>query len=95
MNFFCSSRGHRHNILSDSIAKYMVKINEGYHEDPVRAFFRLHVAELGKLIPYVSDEASAFVNSSRATSTQDVAAILSEANGAILVYIFYVCTDFI
>ncbi|TDL24789.1 hypothetical protein BD410DRAFT_813702 [Rickenella mellea] len=47
------SSGHPENLLSDAVVAFMEDLNEGYHEDIMRAFFRLQTRELGSLLPYV------------------------------------------
>ncbi|KAG6874188.1 hypothetical protein C0995_003734 [Termitomyces sp. Mi166 len=39
-----------HSILNDAVHVYMQEINEGRHEDVIRAFFRLRVVDTGRLI---------------------------------------------
>ena len=40
-------------MLYDAIYSYLESVGEGYHEDFVRAFFRLKVHDLGGLLPHV------------------------------------------
>jgi nuclear pore complex protein Nup133 len=41
-------------ILSEAIRGFMDEAKDFEHEDLIRAFFRLRVAELGQLLPYVT-----------------------------------------
>ncbi|EIN07336.1 hypothetical protein PUNSTDRAFT_71669 [Punctularia strigosozonata HHB-11173 SS5] len=68
--------GHRNTVLEEAIYSYMADVGEGHHEDLMRAFFRLKVADLGKILPKVleSVQKSAY-NMNRATVT-----VLPEAN---------------
>ena len=49
---FDSSNNHR-SVLYDAIYSYLESVGEGFHEDFVRAFFRLKVHDLGGLLPHV------------------------------------------
>ncbi|KAL0946843.1 hypothetical protein HGRIS_013011 [Hohenbuehelia grisea] len=47
------SKSPKHSVLHDAVHEYMTGINQAYHEDVMRAFFRLHVANIGKLVKKV------------------------------------------
>ncbi|EMD38365.1 hypothetical protein CERSUDRAFT_113529 [Gelatoporia subvermispora B] len=66
---------HRHNVLYDAVFTYMHDMKENYHEDCLRAFFRLKVAYLGNLITRVVD----VVRRSSREHVQDYAEILIQA----------------
>ncbi|KAI0035097.1 hypothetical protein K488DRAFT_44136 [Vararia minispora EC-137] len=74
------AQGHRRSVVNDAIIAYMFKIGEGHHEDLVRAFFRLHVTDLGRLVPYIWETTR---DMERRRST-DRAMVLSESGTAIL-----------
>ncbi|KZT70169.1 hypothetical protein DAEQUDRAFT_709105 [Daedalea quercina L-15889] len=44
---------HQRPVLYDAIYAYLEATGEGYHEDFVRAFFRLKIRDLGGLLPHV------------------------------------------
>ena len=39
--------------MYDAVYAFMVAVGEGYHEDFVRAFFRLKIQDIGSLLPHV------------------------------------------
>ncbi|KAA1471121.1 hypothetical protein DENSPDRAFT_837049 [Dentipellis sp. KUC8613] len=47
------SRGNTYSVLNEAVYQYMNDVNEGHHEDFMRAYFRLRVNDLGKILPYV------------------------------------------
>ncbi|KDQ60778.1 hypothetical protein JAAARDRAFT_190924 [Jaapia argillacea MUCL 33604] len=47
------STGQSHSILNEAVYTYMNEVDEGHHEDFMRAFFRLKVADLGRLMSHV------------------------------------------
>lgn len=47
--------GHAHSILHEAVFAYMEVVGEQYHEDCVRAFFRLRVDGIGELLLHVAD----------------------------------------
>ena len=59
----------------------MEKIGEGHHEDLVRAFFRLRVADLGRFLPHIVEEARKLLNDAPDTRIETI----SDTNVAILV----------
>lgn len=67
-------------MLKEAIQAYMQQIDDTAHEDLVRAFFRLHVADLGKLLRGVADVVRSQGNSTIATTN-----ILPEANRVVIV----------
>ncbi|KAH9934994.1 uncharacterized protein B0H18DRAFT_1082732 [Fomitopsis serialis] len=44
---------HARTVLYDAVYAFMVAVGEGYHEDFVRAFFRLKIQDIGSLLPHV------------------------------------------
>ena len=60
---------------------YMTSVNEGYHEDVLRAFFRIKVHDLGALLPRVLE----VVRRSVYEITQSLTENLPQANEIILV----------
>ncbi|TFY77168.1 hypothetical protein EWM64_g6840, partial [Hericium alpestre] len=49
------SRGHQYSVLNEAVYNYMNAVGEGHHEDFMRAFFRLRVSDLGKLLSHVME----------------------------------------
>lgn len=50
----CSS-GNADSLLHEAVYIHMEDIGEGFHEDCVRAFFRLKVDDIGDILPHVAD----------------------------------------
>ncbi|KAI9466341.1 hypothetical protein BJY52DRAFT_1367647 [Lactarius psammicola] len=73
-------RGRPYDILSEAIYGYMNQVGEGQHADLMRAFFRLRVADIGKLLPHVRDGTRRLLGEAPA----NIPNILSEANGIVL-----------
>ncbi|KAG6866953.1 hypothetical protein C0991_003869 [Blastosporella zonata] len=69
-----------HSILNDTVHAYMQEIEQGHHEDIIRAFFRLRVADIGLLIRKVGEAAT---HAARLTQ-QGVIGFLPEANRIVL-----------
>ncbi|KAG6900855.1 hypothetical protein C0993_009973 [Termitomyces sp. T159_Od127] len=69
-----------HSILNDAVHVYMQEINEGHHEDVIRAFFRLRVADIGRLISKVGEAATQAAR----LSQRDIIEFLPEANRIVL-----------
>ena len=65
----------------------MNQVGEGQHADLMRAFFRLRVADIGKLLPHVRDGTRRLLGE----APTNIPNILSEANGIVLVCRF--CGD--
>ena len=59
----------------------MNQVDEGNHDDLMRAFFRLRVADIGKLLPHTRDGTRRLLGDVPANMTD----VLSEANGVVLV----------
>lgn len=59
----------------------MNQVGEGHHDDLMRAFFRLRVADIGRLLPHVRDGTRRLLEETPAKQPD----ILSEANGIVLV----------
>jgi len=53
-----NSAGRSQSILSEAVHAYMAEIEEGFHEDVMRAFFRLRVGSIGQLLAQVVDVTS-------------------------------------
>lgn len=62
----------------------MNQVGEGHHDDLMRAFFRLRVADIGRLLPHVRDGTRRLLGETPAKHPD----ILSEANVIILVRYF-------
>ncbi|KAK0204765.1 hypothetical protein DFS33DRAFT_1322617 [Desarmillaria ectypa] len=54
-NDFLSSSHPSHSVLHDTVLSYMSDIQEGHHEDVIRTFFRIRVADIGILIQRIPD----------------------------------------
>ena len=74
-------KGRPYDILSEAVYGYMNQVGEGHHDDLMRAFFRLRVADIGKLLPHIRDGTRRQLGDVPANLTD----VLSEANGIILV----------
>jgi nuclear pore complex protein Nup133 len=59
----------------------MNQVGEGHHDDLMRAFFRLRIADIGKLLPHIRDDTRRQLGDLPANMTD----VLSEANGIVLV----------
>lgn len=59
----------------------MSELEEGHHEDVMRAFFRLHVGDIGRLLPYVAE----ITTKSAHEMGRSLEALLPEANRIVLV----------
>ncbi|KAI0054126.1 hypothetical protein FA95DRAFT_1530133 [Auriscalpium vulgare] len=73
-------QGHSYSVLNDAVCNYMNQAGEGHHEDFMRAFFRLRVGDLGKLLPQVRDITRTSLNEVPTSA----ATILPEANSVVL-----------
>ncbi|KAF9454530.1 hypothetical protein P691DRAFT_655678 [Macrolepiota fuliginosa MF-IS2] len=67
-------------VLNDAVHVHMIEIGEDSHEDVLRTFFRLRVADIGRLIKKVKDAAA---NAARNTG-HNVAEFLPEANRIVI-----------
>jgi nuclear pore complex protein Nup133 len=74
-------QGRPYDILSEAVYGYMNQVGEGHHDDLMRAFFRLRVADIGRLLPHVRDGTRRLAREAPAKQPD----ILSEANRIILV----------
>ena len=74
-------RGRPYDILSEAVYGFMNQVGEGHHADLMRAFFRLRVADIGRLLPQVRDSTRRMLGETPTT----IPNILSEANGIVLV----------
>jgi nuclear pore complex protein Nup133 len=74
-------KGRPYDILSEAVYGYMDQVGEGHHDDLMRAFFRLRVADIGKLLPHIRDGTRRQLGDVPANMTD----VLSEANGIVLV----------
>lgn len=59
----------------------MNQVGEGHHADLMRAFFRLRVGDIGRLLPHVRDGTRRMLGE----TPTNMPNILSEANGIVLV----------
>lgn len=73
-----------HSILNDVVYAFMTEAEHGHHEDFMRAFFRLRVADIGELLRRVPEVT---VNAAKETG-RNIAELLPEANAVVLVYFF-------
>ncbi|KAN0123739.1 Non-repetitive/WGA-negative nucleoporin C-terminal domain containing protein [Russula decolorans] len=73
-------QGRPYDILSEAVYGYMNQVGEGHHDDLMRAFFRLRVADIGKLLPHTRDGTRRLLGDVPANMTD----VLSEANGIVL-----------
>ncbi|KNZ71793.1 Nucleoporin [Termitomyces sp. J132] len=69
-----------HSILNDAVHAYMQEINEGHHEDVIRAFFRFRLVDIGRLVGKVGEAAT---QAARLTQ-RDIIEFLPEANRIVL-----------
>ncbi|KAG5645239.1 hypothetical protein DXG03_006656 [Asterophora parasitica] len=69
-----------YSILNDAVHAYMAEIDQGHHEDVIRAFFRLRVADVGLLLRKVDE---AVTQAARLTG-RDIIEFLPEANRIVL-----------
>ena len=74
-------QGRPYDILSEAVYGFMNQVGEGHHDDLMRAFFRLRIADIGKLLPHIRDGTRRQLGDVPANMT----AVLSEANGIVLV----------
>ncbi|KAK0500496.1 hypothetical protein EDD18DRAFT_1307884 [Armillaria luteobubalina] len=54
-NDFLSTSHPSHSVLHDTVLSYMGDIQEGHHEDVIRTFFRIRIADIGILIQRIPD----------------------------------------
>ncbi|PBL03649.1 hypothetical protein ARMGADRAFT_1095393 [Armillaria gallica] len=54
-NDFLSTSHPSHSVLHDTVLSYMSDIQEGHHEDVIRTFFRIRIADIGILIQRIPD----------------------------------------
>jgi nuclear pore complex protein Nup133 len=71
--------------LNEAVENYMDGIEEGHHEDIMRAFFRLHVGDIGELLAQVTDVTAKLAQSD---GSRDLSELLPEANRVVLVPYF-------
>lgn len=74
-------QGRPYDILSEAVYGFMNQVGEGHHDDLMRAFFRLRIADIGKLLPHIRDGTRRQLGDVPANMTD----VLSEANGIVLV----------
>ncbi|KAJ7685205.1 hypothetical protein DFH06DRAFT_34186 [Mycena polygramma] len=67
-------------VLNEAVETYMESVHEGQYEDVVRAFFRLRVADIGLLLPHVTDVTAKLAQN----SGRDLVELLPEASLVIL-----------
>ncbi|KAJ3533367.1 hypothetical protein NM688_g7291 [Phlebia brevispora] len=75
--------GRTHSVLSEAVFVYMHSVEEGYHEDLMRAFFRLKVQELSALLPHVMN----IIRRSTHEITQSLTDNVPQANNIVLTII--------
>ncbi|KAJ7285784.1 hypothetical protein C8J57DRAFT_1431461 [Mycena rebaudengoi] len=68
-------------VLNEAVENYMDGIEEGHHEDIMRAFFRLHVGDIGELLAQVTDVTAKLAQSD---GSRDLSELLPEANRVVL-----------
>jgi nuclear pore complex protein Nup133 len=81
VSYSACRQGRPYDILSEAVYGYMNQVGEGHHDDLMRAFFRLRVADIGRLLPHVRDGTRRLLGEAPAKRPD----VLSEANGIILV----------
>ncbi|KAI0065375.1 hypothetical protein BV25DRAFT_1880143 [Artomyces pyxidatus] len=74
------SQGHSYSVLNEAVYSYMEQVGEGHHEDFMRAFFRLRISELGKLLTHIRDA----TRKSLLQMPANTGTILKEANNVTL-----------
>lgn len=67
-------------VLNEAVELYMEGVEEGHHEDVVRAFFRLRVGDIGHLISQVAHVTAKLAED----SGRDLVELLPEANRVVL-----------
>ncbi|KAJ6596941.1 hypothetical protein DFH09DRAFT_1403501 [Mycena vulgaris] len=67
-------------VLNEAVELYMESVQEGHHEDIVRAFFRLRVGDMGHLLAQVTDVTAKLAED----SGRDLVELLPEANRVVL-----------
>ncbi|XP_006458086.1 hypothetical protein AGABI2DRAFT_216285 [Agaricus bisporus var. bisporus H97] len=67
-------------VLNDAVHDYMTEVGESAHEDVLRAFFRLRVSDIGRLIKKVKDAATAAARN----TGRNIAEFLPEANRIVI-----------
>lgn len=70
----------KHSVLNDCVHAYMADVADGPHEDVMRAFFRLRVSDVGKLLKKILD----IVTLSSQQAGRDVSQLLAEANSILV-----------
>lgn len=70
----------RFSVLNDAVHELMSEIHEGSHEDVLRAFFRLRVADIGRLIKKVKGAAT----SAARNTGHNIVDFLPEANRIVI-----------
>ena len=73
--------GRARDLLYDTVYHYMSSIGEGHHEDALRAFLRLHVRDLGSLLPHVDE----LVHRASSTLNGNSAEVVDQATQIVLV----------
>nr|GAT53189.1 methyltransferase type 11 [Mycena chlorophos] len=67
-------------VLTEAVEQYMDSIEEGHHEDLVRAFFRMRISDLGVVLSQIPDVTAKLAQ----TSGRDIRERLPEANRVVL-----------
>lgn len=76
---------HNVHVFFTAVRQYMESVGEGHHEDQQRAFFRLHVGELGKVLPICWAYAKSRMDEGPAVKLE----ALVEVNDIVLVCILF------
>lgn len=79
--------GRSRSLLQEAVERYMNAIGEGHHEDCLRAFLRLHVRDLGGLLPQLAE----LVRQSVSTLHENSAKVIPQANQVVLVCALLEC----
>jgi nuclear pore complex protein Nup133 len=74
----------KHSVLNDCVHAYMADVADGPHEDVMRAFFRLRVSDVGRLLKKILD----IVTLLSQQAGRDLSQLLAEANSILVVRCF-------
>jgi nuclear pore complex protein Nup133 len=72
-------------VLDEAVYDFMTAAEEGYHEDVLRAFFRLKIADIGALLVRVV----AIAKKASQDTRQNTAKVLPEANQIVYVSLLF------
>ena len=78
---FTRSTSPSRSVLKDAVVAFMEEIGDTSHEDVMRAFFRFHIGDLGRLLKKVGD----IINAVAKSPSGNVQQLLPEANRVVVV----------